>query len=413
MVVETKLYDILGVKPTATDAEIKTAYRKMALKYHPDRNKDDPNATEKFKAIGEAYDVLQDKEKRELYDKYGEKGLKEGAPDQQAHSFFDLFNPFGGSSRPSGERQKCKPLLQVVQCTLEELYNSVTKKVTIHRQVICPTCQGRGTTKPGAKIQCDGCKGRGMRVTIRHLGPNMITQQQEVCPECHGTGKGIPVKDRCSQCGGDCVVPNDIQLDVFVDAGSPNQRRITFEGQGNQDPERLPGDVVVEINEKPHPIFTRRQNDLHMNKTITLGEALCGFKFSVQTLSQDPRYLSISSEEGDVIQPGTVRIIPQEGMPYFRESLSKGKLFIHFNVQYPEKGTITPDQIKTLRVIFAKTISPPIEERPEHEVVTLVEASASSSSSSSGSYSSGKAYEDDDQDDRMPPGGAQVGCTSQ
>lgn len=410
MVKETGLYDLLGVKPDATEGEIKTAYRKMAFKYHPDRNKSDPNATEKFKQIGEAHEILTDKDKREIYDKYGLKGVKEGVPQESSNPFDRIFNPFGARPNVRSERQKVKPFLRAISCTLEELYNGTTKKLPVTRQIICSSCGGSGANKPGLKVQCDVCGGRGMRMTIRHLGPNMISQSQEPCPNCRGTGKAISDADRCKVCNGNCVVPDTKILDIFVDPGTPNGKRLTFEGEGNQDPEGLPGDVVIEVQERPHDLFTRKGNDLHINKTISLGEALCGFEFIVPTLSSERRSLHIRSESGDIVKPDDVRIVPHEGMPFYKDILSKGNLVIHFSVQYPDKGSLSPTQLKLIGVIFSAPKQ--IEERPEHEVHVLTDMG--SDASSSGQYSGRRqAYEtDDDEDDGMPRG-QQVGCVQQ
>ena len=331
---------------------------------------------------------------------------------QGSGSIFDmLFNRGGGQQ--TRQKRKADPILHTMSCTLDDLYNGKTQKIRITRQVCCTQCGGTGSTKPVAKTVCEGCNGQGVRTVMRRLGPGIIQQGRETCPECRGKGKVIDKKDECPNCRGEGEISDKKILEVFVDPGTPNGRRITFEGEGDQGPSVLPGDVVVQIEEIPHHQFVRKGNDLHVNKTITLGEALCGFEFHLPTLSSEPRILHIKSEAGDIIQPNQTRIIPEQGMPLFRDSIAKGNLIIHFNITYPDKGTLTPAQLRLLSVIFRAP--PQIQERPEHEVAILVEGGPSTGTGRGSSYSSGdsKAYEDDDDEGGYTTGAPQVGCVQQ
>lgn len=216
MVKETKFYDLLGVSPTASEADLKKAYRKLALKYHPDKN---PDAGDKFKEISHAYDVLSgmsaqspkcttlngiylDAQKRETYDRFGEEGLNgQGMgggmnPEDLFASFFggNFFGGGGGRRGPSGPRRG-KDMAHELRVSLEDLYKGKTTKLALSKSVVCSACEGKGG-KEGAVKTCDGCGGNGVRISLRQMGP-MIQQVQQTCPECRGEGEIIREKDRC------------------------------------------------------------------------------------------------------------------------------------------------------------------------------------------------------------------------
>ncbi|CAN1251798.1 Chaperone protein dnaJ 2 [Linum perenne] len=266
----TKYYEILGVPKSASPEDLKKAYRKAAIKNHPD----------KFKELAQAYEVLSDPEKREIYDQYGEDALKEGmGGGGGGHNPFDIFESFfgggfggGGSSR--GRRQRRgEDVVHPLKVSLEDLYLGTTKKL-------------KGS-KSGASMKCSGCQGSGMKVSIRQLGPGMIQQMQHPCNECKGTGESISDKDRCSQCKGEKVVP-----------------------------------------QKEHPRFKRKGDDLFVEHTLLLTEALCGFRFVLTHL--DGRQLLIKSLPGEVVKPDSFKAINDEGMPMYQKPFLKGKLYLHF-----------------------------------------------------------------------------------
>uniref|UniRef100_A0A8C5V4L9 Uncharacterized protein n=1 Tax=Microcebus murinus TaxID=30608 RepID=A0A8C5V4L9_MICMU len=205
MVKETEYYDILGVKPSASREEIKKAYRKLALKYHPDKK---PGEGEKFKLTSQAYEVLSDPKKRDVYDQGGEQAIKEG--DSGGPSFsspmdiFDMF--FGGGGRTARERRG-KNVVHQLSVTLEDLYNGASKKLALQKNVICEKCEGIGGKK-GSMEKCPLCKGQGMLTRTQQTGPGAVRQVQTVCVECRGQGERVNPKGRCGCCRGAKVPPN-------------------------------------------------------------------------------------------------------------------------------------------------------------------------------------------------------------
>ncbi|XP_068839984.1 dnaJ homolog subfamily A member 1-like isoform X2 [Capricornis sumatraensis] len=215
MVKETTYYDVLGVKPNATQEELKKAYRKLALKYHPDEN---PNEGEKFKQISQAYEVLSDAKKRELYDKGGEQAIREGGAGGGSGSPMDIFDMFfGGGGRMQRERRG-KNVVHQLTVTLEDLYNGATRKLALQKNVICDKCEGCGGKK-GAVECCPNCRGPGMQIRILQIGPGMIQQMQSACMECQGHGERISPKDRCKSCNRRKIVREKKILEVHIDKG--------------------------------------------------------------------------------------------------------------------------------------------------------------------------------------------------
>uniref|UniRef100_A0AAA9T2W5 DnaJ homolog subfamily A member 2 n=3 Tax=Bos TaxID=9903 RepID=A0AAA9T2W5_BOVIN len=325
------------------------AYRKLAKEYHPDKN---PNAGDKFKEISFAYEVLSNPEKRELYDRYGEQGLREGSgggggmDDIFSHIFGGgLFSFMGNQSRSRNGRRRGEDMMHPLKVSLEDLYNGKTTKLQLSKNVLCSACSGQGG-KSGAVQKCSACRGRGVRIMIRQLAPGMVQQMQSVCSDCNGEGEVINEKDRCKKCEGKKVIKEVKILEVHVDKGMKHGQRITFTGEADQAPGVEPGDIVLLLQEKEHEVFQRDGNDLHMTYKIGLVEALCGFQFTFKHL--DGRQIVVKYPPGKVIEPGCVRVVRGEGMPQYRNPFEKGDLYIKFDVQFPENNWINPDKLSEL-----------------------------------------------------------------
>eukprot|EP01012_Entosiphon_sulcatum_P034971 TRINITY_DN443_c0_g1_i1.p1 TRINITY_DN443_c0_g1~~TRINITY_DN443_c0_g1_i1.p1 ORF type:complete len:405 (+),score=52.43 TRINITY_DN443_c0_g1_i1:26-1240(+) len=404
MVKSDQLYNVLGVSPSASEDDIKRAYRKLAVKYHPDKNPS-PEAAEKFKEIGRAYEVLSDPEKRKLYDKYGEEGLEQGgmgsgmsAQDVFSSFFGDMFG--GGRNREPG---RGKDVAHVLGVSLEDLYNGAVKKLALQKNVICSACKGAGS-RSGRSTSCSDCNGQGVRLIIRQLGPGMIQQMQTACPKCKGEGIAIDPSDVCTSCSGNKVVQERKILQVYVEKGMQEGQKITFAGEADQHPSiKQPGDVVIVIQQKTHDVFTRKGKDLLINKKITLYEALLGCTFPVKHL--DGRILAVKSHPGQVIKPQSIMGIPNEGMPSHGNPFDKGQLLIQFDVEMP---TSLPE--KSLAKLAAALPTPQAMEEDidlsHAEECYLHSAVAATSSASAKSK---QVYEEDEESS----GGTRAQCVHQ
>ncbi|KAL5999244.1 DNAj domain protein [Asimina triloba] len=395
----TKYYEILGVSKTASQEDLKKAYRRAAIKNHPDKGGD----PEKFKELAQAYEVLSDPEKREIYDQYGEDALKEGmggGGSGAGHDPFDIFqsffggSPFGGGSSRGGRRQRRgEDVVHPLKVSLEELYNGTSRKLSLSRNVICANCKGKGS-KSGASMTCPGCQGSGMKVSIRHLGPSMIQQMQHPCNECKGTGETINDKDRCPRCKGEKVVQDKRVLEVIVEKGMQHGQKITFPGEADEAPDTVTGDIVFLLQQKEHPKFKRKGDDLFFEHSLTLTEALCGFQFALMHL--DNRQLLIKSNPGEVVKPDQFKAINDEGMPMYQRSFMKGKLYIHFNVDFPE--SLTPDQCKALESVLPLRASSQLTdmELDECEETTLHDVNIEEEMRRKQQAQAQEAYDEDD-----------------
>jgi DnaJ family protein A protein 2 len=375
MVKETKYYDALGVSPTATEQELKRAYKVNALKYHPDKNAHDPAAEDKFKEISHAYEILSDTQKRAIYDQYGEAGLEGGAAGggggMAAEDLFAQFfggggfgggggGGFGGmfSGMQNRGPQKARTIQHTHKVSLEDIYRGKVSKLALQRSIICPKCEGVGG-KAGSVFKCQGCDGHGVKNMMRQMGP-MIQRFQTVCPDCNGEGENMKEKDRCKQCQGKKTVVERKVLQLHIDRGVRNGTRVDFKGDGDQAPGLQPGDVVFEIEQKPHARFTREGDDLIYKCEIDLVTALSGGTLYIEHL--DDRWLAVDIIPGEAIAPGSVRMVRGQGMPSPRHH-DFGNLYIQFEVRFPEKGWTQDDAaFESLRAILppaAAAAAPP------------------------------------------------------
>lgn len=360
---EINYYEVLGVSKSASTEEIKKAYKKLAVKYHPDKNPGNPEAEEKFKQLAAAYEVLTDPKKRELYDKYGVEGLQ-GMPSASANDIFaELFgNLFGfgggGGGRQKGPR-KTDDIQQVVPLDLKDFYTGRTKKFKIRRKTICESCKGNGTKDGSAKKDCTTCNGRGIKVVIQQPQPGFIQQFQTVCPDCKGEGKRADAANRCSSCSGEGVTEKPELVELMIQPGMKHGEVITMAGKGDEAPNMIPGDIHFILQCKENPMFERKGDDLVHKHTISLLEALTGFSLDLQTL--DDRYLIIKSEPGVITKPGEFKVVPQEGMPLRNNPTQKGNLYIQFEVEFPT--SLSESSKKKLESILPKGSQSKVSDR--------------------------------------------------
>ncbi|KAF8582209.1 hypothetical protein K439DRAFT_1413545 [Ramaria rubella] len=338
MVKETKYYDLLEVSPDANESDLKKAYRKKALRLHPDKGGD----PELFKEVTHAYEILSDSQKRSIYDSRGEAGLSEqgGMGGMDPQDLFSqlfggggggLFGGFGGGGGRSAGPRRGKDLVHRVNVTLEDLYKGKTTKLALTRHVICAKCNGKGG-KEGAVKSCTTCNGRGVRITLRQMGP-MLQQIQQPCSDCDGTGEQIDPKNKCKVCNGKKVISERKFLDVHIDKGMKGGQTITFNGESDQSPDVIPGDVVIVIEEKPHDRFTRDGVNLKVEVEVDLLTALAGGQIAIKHL--DDRALLIDIIPGTPIKEGDIKVIRDQGMPSLRHH-EPGDLFVRFHVKFPE-----------------------------------------------------------------------------
>ncbi|KAK5017234.1 hypothetical protein BJ546DRAFT_465252 [Cryomyces antarcticus] len=419
MVRETKFYDILGVSPDASEAQLKSAYKKGALKHHPDKNQHNPEAAEKFKDLSKAYEVLSDPQKRQVYDQYGEQGLEQGGAGGGGMAAEDLFaqffgggggfgGMFGGDRRDQGPK-KARAIHHVHKVSLEDIYRGKVSKLALQRSVICPACDGRGG-KEGAVKKCTGCDGHGMKTMMRQMGP-MIQRFQTVCGDCQGEGEIIREKDRCKVCKGKKTTIERKVLHVHVDKGVQSGTKIDFNGEGDQAPGVQPGDVQFEIEQKPHPRFQRKGDDLFYHAEIDLLTALAGGVVNVEHL--DERWLSVEIVPGEVISPGEIKVIRGQGMPSYRHH-DFGNLYIQFDVKFPDRlGGPEGEPMSPEAIAALESVLPPRKQDHIPPPDAMVEDFQLDNVDPTRERARAEGAAMDEEDDEMHAGGERMQCASQ
>ncbi len=329
----TSYYTELGIPSKADNDEIRAAYKKKVKESHPDKGGD----PEKFKKLKEIYEVLTDPQMREIYDQFGEEGLKEeanmGGGGGGGYDPFDPMSAFlSGSSRAQKKvKRKCKTRLIEKMITLEDAYKGNSMTVDFSKRVLCKACNGTGSDNPAAVQSCPACNGKGVRMVMQRMG-GMLLQSQEICPECQGQGNIIQCK--CEECKGEKVSLTTSQLKLDIEKGTYDGYRFNFIDDGDELPECEPGDVIVDISIEPHKLFSRKGADLTYKKNISLLEALTGVSFVLTHL--DGKKILVETEKGDIIKPGVLKTLKEYGMPFYNQVLKTGNLNIDFNIQFPK-----------------------------------------------------------------------------
>ena len=331
-------YEILGVDKDASQKEIKKAYRKLAKKYHPDMNKDDPDTSEKFKEISEAYEILSDPDKRKRYDRYGHSGINDNDFnfDDFAQGGFggfeDIFDMFFGGRSGRGSRRrgprKGSDLQYRMEITFEEAAFGAEKEITIPRTENCETCDGSGA-KPGTDVKtCPKCDGSGqMRVSQRT--PFGQFTQTKTCDRCGGSGK--IVQTPCPDCNGSGKQRRHRNLTVNIPAGVQDGNRLRMAGEGEAGEKNAPsGDLYIIINVKNHEIFERRGDDIYCEVPINFVQATLGDEIKVPTLDGKVKF---TIPEGT--QPGTTFRLKDKGIPHLNGS-GRGNEYIKTKVLIPK-----------------------------------------------------------------------------
>ncbi len=341
-------YEVLGLKKGASDDEIKKAFRKMAMKYHPDKNPGDEEAEEKFKEVNEAYSVLSDPDKKSKYDRFGFAGVDPNAGFGGggaggfggfcAGGFEDIFDMFGGmfgggfggqSQRRSNGPRKGRDLQKAITITFEEAAFGCKKELQLNKYVTCPTCNGEGT-KPGtSKKTCPKCNGTGQ---ISQLQRTPFGQFQSVtqCDECGGTGQINETP--CEDCKGTGKVKKTVKIAVDIPAGVDNESVIPIRGQGEPGVNGGPsGDLYIVISVKAHKVFKRNGSDLYLEIPISFDQAALGADIVVPTLEGKVSYKVPAGT-----QPGTTFRLKGKGVKNLRND-RMGDLYVKVNLEVPTK----------------------------------------------------------------------------
>ena len=336
MATKRDYYEVLGVAKSASDDDIKKAYRKLAGKFHPDRNPGDEAAISSFKEAAEAFDVLSNPDKKARYDRFGHAGVEAGQGGFQdvgdifeafGDMFGDLFGQGGGGRRGQGGPRARKGESLQTSLTIELLDAAVgcSRELQIDKHVSCITCSGSGA-KPGTQPQkCDYCNGQGQ--VIQSQG---FFRVQTTCPSCRG--RGTSIRDKCPDCRGQRVVSRPTTLEVKIPAGIDNGMQLCLRGEGEAGENNGPaGDLYIDIRVKPHPLFKRDGRNLACEVPITFAQAALGTSLDIPILTGKHH---ITVPPGT--QPGEVFRLKSQGMPDPHGGM-RGDLLVEFHVEVPKK----------------------------------------------------------------------------
>ena len=323
----TKFYELFGLDGTASSADIRKAYKKLLIKCHPDKGGDPV----KFQEIQNAYEVLSDPNSKEIYDKYGEEGLKKGG---------------GQSDSNLNKKAKAPSMLFTIRVNLEDIYTGLSRELEITRDRCCKACKGTGSKSCSTGYTCSGCRGTGQVLKLVNTNFGMM-QSAADCSACGGKGTTISEDDKCGECKFTKLTADKKILIVEVEKGAPDGCRYTFSGEGNEKPGFEVGDVNVEIFLENKTKFERKGADLATTIDITIIEALTQFEIELKHL--DGRTIYIQNKKGEVIQPGVVKTVKEAGLPFHGSPYKFGNLYVSFNVTMPKLEKEAQDALLEVR----------------------------------------------------------------
>lgn len=334
-------YAVLGLekeREDATERDIKTAWRKLSKKHHPDVAGESERTV--YQRIQRAYEILGDRKKRKVYDILGAEGLKnlEQPQQQQMHPFFQFF----GGGRGTSDRGEDLNLLLVVP--LEDVYNGEAHTMKFTKTKICRACRGTGAKSREHVVTCPHCQGSGRVLRRVQIAPGFVQQMEQPCPHCGGQGKHIT--EKCNLCGGKKVTKGIASLSVDVEAGLPEGYVLNYELEADQKPGEVPGDLHVTVVTAPHERFERRGNDLLVTVQLTLKEALLGFEKELAHL--DGHTVTLSAD--GVTQHRAQQRIVGEGAPRHHVPSERGDLLVTYEVKLPQE--LTPELREALESHF-------------------------------------------------------------
>ncbi|KDN38863.1 DnaJ protein, subfamily A, member 2 [Tilletiaria anomala UBC 951] len=378
MVVDTAFYDLLGVAPNCSAAELKRAYRKASLQNHPDKNPDDPEgASARFQDISAAYEVLNDDETRAAYDQYGPDGMKNGGMggDFGGADFDNVFasmfggmgdhgfgrGGMGGGGTPRTKRRTEDSVIEY-DVTLEDLYNGRVAKFSLTRDILCTHCKGSGAKEGAKPTSCVTCGGKGQKVESMSVGGGFISQRVVRCSACGGEGKKIRDKDACRKCKGSKTHLETRSLELRIERGMRPGRKIIFRGLADMEP-GVPetGDVIIILRVKKHDTFEMKGLDLMVHAQLSLREALLGFE-RIIIKHLDGRFIKVQKQPGQVTRPGDVDRISGAGMPIERE-IEWGDLYVHWDIRFPEDGELVGDKATKLAALLPAPLPEPPQDK--------------------------------------------------